>query len=94
MAREGLRYARPGPVAQWSEQRTHNPSRPGSNPGGPIKTSRKHLDQVASEKLGANPDTVYKSGLEPLRKTGRAKVRKEDVNGGWDWRLSLEEMAA
>jgi hypothetical protein len=25
----------PGPVAQWSEQRTHNPSRPGSNPGGP-----------------------------------------------------------
>ena len=26
----------PGPVAQWSEQRTHNPSRPGSNPGGPI----------------------------------------------------------
>ena len=38
MARGGLRYARPGPVAQWSEQRTHNPSRPGSNPGGPIQT--------------------------------------------------------
>ena len=28
----------PGPVAQWSEQRTHNPSRPGSNPGGPKST--------------------------------------------------------
>ena len=26
----------PGPVAQRSEQRTHNPSVPGSNPGGPI----------------------------------------------------------
>jgi hypothetical protein len=25
-----------GPVAQWSEQRTHNPWDPGSNPGGPI----------------------------------------------------------
>src|SRR5689334_19787653 len=25
-----------GPVAQWSEQRTHNPSDPGSSPGGPI----------------------------------------------------------
>ena len=25
-----------GPVAQRLEQRTHNPSRPGSNPGGPI----------------------------------------------------------
>ena len=28
----------PGPVAQWSEQRTHNPSRPGSNPGRPKLT--------------------------------------------------------
>ena len=25
-----------GPVAQWLEQRTHNPSVPGSNPGGPF----------------------------------------------------------
>ena len=33
--------------------------------------ARKHLDAVALEKLGANPDTVYKSGLDPLRRTGR-----------------------
>ncbi len=28
-----------GPLAQWLEQRTHDPSVPGSNPGGPTKTS-------------------------------------------------------
>ncbi len=28
-------YDPDGPVAQWSEQRTHNPSDPGSSPGGP-----------------------------------------------------------
>ena len=26
-----------GPVAQWLEQRTHNPLVPGSSPGGPTK---------------------------------------------------------
>ena len=26
-----------GPIAQWLEQRTHNPLVPGSSPGGPTK---------------------------------------------------------
>ena len=52
--------------------------------------SRKHLDAIALEKLGANPDTLYR-GLEPLRKDGRIKARKDGTGGGWYWRLSLEE---
>jgi hypothetical protein len=56
--------------------------------------SRKHLDAVAAEKLGANPDTVYKSGLEPLRKDERIKARKDDTTSGWYWNLTLEERLA
>lgn len=33
----GYNYAR-GPIAQWLEQRTHNPLVPGSSPGGPTKS--------------------------------------------------------
>jgi hypothetical protein len=53
--------------------------------------SRKQLDAAAKEKLGANPDTVYKSGLEPLNKAGRIKARKDGMTGGWHYRLSFEE---
>jgi AAA domain len=53
--------------------------------------SRKQLDAAAKEKLGANPDTVYKSGLDPLNKAGRIRSRKDGTTGGWYWRLSLEE---
>jgi hypothetical protein len=56
--------------------------------------SRKHLDAIALEKLGANPDTVYKSGLEPLNRAGRVKARKESTTGGWYYRLTLEEQLA
>jgi hypothetical protein len=28
-----------GPIAQWLEQRTHNPLVPGSSPGGPTKSA-------------------------------------------------------
>ena len=28
-----------GPIAQWLEQRTHNPLVPGSSPGGPTRYS-------------------------------------------------------
>ena len=33
-----------GPLAQWLEQRTHNPSVPGSNPGGPMVGVRRRRD--------------------------------------------------
>src|SRR5829696_7172566 len=36
---EPTTLAESGPVAQRSEHRTHNPSVPGSNPGGPTKNS-------------------------------------------------------
>jgi AAA domain len=52
---------------------------------------RKALDAAAKEKLGANPDTVYKNGLNPLNEAGRIKARKDGTDGGWYWRLSLEE---
>jgi hypothetical protein len=54
--------------------------------------TRKTLDAAAAEKLGANPDTVYKYGLEPLRTDGRIKVRKDGTTGPWCYRLALEEI--
>jgi hypothetical protein len=54
--------------------------------------SRKHLDAIAAEKLGAQPDTVYKSGLDPLKRAERIKARKDGTDGGWYWRLTVEEM--
>jgi hypothetical protein len=56
--------------------------------------SRKQLDAVALDKLGAHPDVVYKSGLEPLRKDARIKARKESTTGGWYWDLTIEERLA
>jgi hypothetical protein len=49
--------------------------------------SRDYIDQAAKDELDANPDTVYKSGLEPLRQAGQVKPRKSGLNGGWHWRL-------
>ena len=54
--------------------------------------SRDYLDDVAKEKLGANPDTVYKGGLYPLKTAGRIKPRKDGTDGGWYWHLTLAEM--
>jgi hypothetical protein len=53
--------------------------------------SRKQLDAVALDKLGASADTVYQSGLDPLRGAGRVKARKESTTGGWYWDLTFEE---
>jgi hypothetical protein len=54
--------------------------------------SREYLDNVAKDELDANPDSVYKSGLAPLREAGRIKARKGGMNAGWSWRL-IEEQA-
>ncbi len=54
--------------------------------------SRKHLDAIALEKLGANPDTVYKSGLKPLQDAKRVKPRKDGLAGDWYWRVGLGEV--
>jgi hypothetical protein len=53
--------------------------------------SRQYLNAVGEEKLGASPDTVYQSGLTPLRKEGLIAARKESLEGGWFWRLKLDE---
>jgi hypothetical protein len=53
--------------------------------------TRAHLDAAAQEKLGANPDSVYKSALVPLKKGARIKARKDGTTGGWVWQLTLEE---
>ena len=47
---------------------------------------------MAAEKLGVTPDTVYKSGLDPLKKADLAKARKDGTDGGWLWYLTLEGM--
>jgi hypothetical protein len=52
---------------------------------------RAHLDSVALEKLGAKPDTVYKSGIAPLHKDGKIKSRKDGTTGPWCYRLAVEE---
>ncbi len=43
-----------GPVAQWSEQGTHNLSVPGSSPGGPSITSPR-VDVGADDVVAAAP---------------------------------------
>jgi len=48
---------------------------------------RKHLDRIAYEKLGVNADSVYKSGLVPLKDAGRIKAHKDGTVGGWYWKL-------
>jgi AAA domain len=53
--------------------------------------SRKHLDAVALEKLGASGNTLYRSGLDPLRKGDWIKPRKDGTDGGWYWRLARVE---
>jgi hypothetical protein len=52
---------------------------------------RRTIDAAAAQKLGANPDTVYKSGLKPLNDAGRIKARKDGTSGGWYYRLIPEE---
>ena len=49
--------------------------------------TREYLNAVANDELGASADSVYQSGLEPLRKAGRAKSRKVGFEGGWVWHL-------
>ncbi len=53
--------------------------------------SRQQLDDAVKTTTGANPDSVYKSGLGPLREEGRIKARKDGPDGPWCWRLSLDE---
>jgi hypothetical protein len=82
--REGLRYARPGPVAQWSEQRTHNPSRPGSNPGGPnlIRCGRKTEGALRppQQTLQLSP-TVMTARRERPRRRARRLLDRERTSG-------------
>ena len=44
-----------------------------------------------TRRLGVNPDTVYKSGLEPLRKEGAIVSRKSDWDGGWYWQRKSDQ---
>jgi hypothetical protein len=48
---------------------------------------RAHLDDACKQETGANPDSVYKSALTPLKAEGRIKAYKAGTVGGWFWRL-------
>jgi hypothetical protein len=49
--------------------------------------SRRYLDEACSDELGVKPDSVYQSGLKPLREAGRIRARKDGLNGAWQWRI-------
>ena len=51
-------------------------SRPSSHAVATGEKSRNYLDEVCSDELGANTDTVYKRGLIPLKDAGRIKPAK------------------
>jgi hypothetical protein len=53
--------------------------------------SRADLDATALDELGVNADSVYKSALEPLKRTGQIKPRKDGFNGGWHWSLTKSD---
>lgn len=50
--------------------------------------TRKQLDDACRDELGVSADTVYKSGLEPLKKAGEIKASKDGFKGGWMWSLA------
>jgi hypothetical protein len=52
--------------------------------------SRSYLDEVCKDDLDAYPDTVYKSGLSPLKAAGLITPRKSSTIGGWYWRKVAE----
>jgi hypothetical protein len=49
--------------------------------------SRDYLNEVANDELGASPDSVYQTGLQPLRKADRIRAKKGGLNSGWYWHL-------
>ncbi len=52
--------------------------------------SREYLNTAANDELGASADSVYQTGLEPLKKAGQVKPRKAGLDGGWYWQLTEE----
>jgi len=53
--------------------------------------SREYLNAAAKDELSASADSVYQSGLLPLRKSDRVKPRKDGLHGGWCWLLTEGE---
>jgi energy-coupling factor transporter ATP-binding protein EcfA2 len=47
--------------------------------------SRDYLNAAASDELGASADSVYRSGLAPLREAGQVRAQKAGLNDGWYW---------
>lgn len=52
--------------------------------------SRDYLNASCVDELGVGPDTTYKSGLDPLRKVGLIRPRKDGFTGPWLWSLKDE----
>ena len=50
--------------------------------------SRQQLDEAVQRETGANPDSVYKYALTPLKDEGLIRVRKAGMNAGWFWSLT------
>jgi hypothetical protein len=54
--------------------------------------TRQQLDDAAKTRLGANPDSVYKSGIAPLREAGEIRVRKDGTTGPWSYSLATPSL--
>jgi hypothetical protein len=54
--------------------------------------SRDYLNTAAKDELDANPDSVYKSGLDPLRKEGLIRAYKATTTSSWYWKLEGGEV--
>jgi hypothetical protein len=50
--------------------------------------TRAYLDTVCEDELGVGANTVWKSGIAPLREAGRIQSRKDGLTGGWSYGLS------
>ena len=79
---EGRRRRGPLRSARYSSR---TPSSERSRAGGRM---REYLNVVCGEELGASPDTIYRQGIEPLRKDERIKARKDGLTAGWSYDLS------
>jgi hypothetical protein len=52
---------------------------------------REYLNEVGRDELGASSDTLYRRGLVPLKDAGQIAVRKNGLNGRFEWRLTDDE---
>jgi hypothetical protein len=50
--------------------------------------TRAYLDELGKDELRATADQVYRQGIEPLRKAGKIKAKKDGFGGKWSYELA------